>query len=224
MTCFAIIPAKSRSTRLPRKNIKEISGIPMVVRVIENLKKSQIFDEIWVSTDSEEIASVCKAVGACALVRPKQLAKDSSTLNEVCLHWLSMLDDAPDFFCCTYATSVFLTSQDYLDAHALMNEYVDGVMGVSLFNYPPVQAMTENDEGHLSMLMPEYEKVQSQFYPRCLVSNGSQYWVRTASYLYEKTFYLKRLVPYITDENRILDINTIDDFREAEARAKALNW
>lgn len=224
MKCFAIVPAKSRSTRLPGKNIKELAGIPMVVRVIDNLKKSKLFDQIWVSTDCEDIASICEKAGSKVLIRPKKFAQDTSTLNDVCLHWLDSLDNKPDYFCCTYATSVFLTSQDYRNAYSLITDSVDGVMGVSQFNYPPVQAMIENENGHLSMLMPDYERVQSQFYPKCLVSNGSQYWVKTKPYLIEKTFYLEKLVPFETDEYKILDINTEYDFIESKKRAAALGW
>ena len=97
-------------------------------------------------------------------------------------------------------------------------------MGVSEYNYPPVQALTFNDDRHLTLLMPEYEKVQSQFHPECFVSNGSQYWVKTSAYLNEQTFYLNKLVPYVTDESHILDINTQQDYELAIARAAKLGW
>lgn len=224
MSTFAIIPAKSRSTRLPGKNILPIAGVPMVCRVIENLVNSQIFDQIWVSTDSEKTAELSRAMGASVLVRSKALAEDRSTVNEVCLDWLNRIDVKPDDFCCTYATAIFLTPQDFRLAKAALSEDFDGVMGVSEFNYPPVQAMKINEGGGLEMLLPEYEKVQSQYHPKCVVSNGSQYWARTDSYEKEKTFYLKRLTHYLTDESHILDINSPVDYEVAKKRAFELGW
>lgn len=224
MKKFAIVPAKSRSTRLPSKNIKKLAGIPMVVRVIQTLRMSDLFDEVWVSTDSEEISQLCKAEGAKVVQRPNSLIEDTSTINDVCKHWLDSLIEQPSVFCCTYATSVFLQPDDYINAFKKLDHNIDGVMGVSRYNYPPVQAMTKNSQGYLRMLLPEYEKIQSQKHPDCVVSNGSQYWVRTSAYLKEKTFYLKKLAPYLTNEDNILDINTLEDFREAERRASILGW
>ena len=224
MSCFAIIPAKSRSTRLPGKNMLPLAGVPMVQRVLETVLSTGIFDEVWVSTDCIEIANICEKSGAKVLFRPEELAQDLSTLNEVCFHWLSSLEQKPDIFCCTFATSVFLTADDYISAKQQLIESCDGVMGVSKYNYPPVQAMEVNAEGHLAMLMPKYEKVQSQNFPDCYVSNGSQYWLRTHAYEKEQTFYLNNLNPYVTDETHILDINTKIDFEMAVNRARELGW
>lgn len=224
MKPVAIIPAKSKSTRLPSKNILEIAGKPMILHTINSLKKSGIFSAIWVSTDSQEIADICAEAGAKTHIRPLDLAEDRSTVNEVCFDWLNSLKSCPNVFCCVYATSIFLTPQDFIDAFSLLSNDVDGVMGVSQYNYPPVQALTPNNSGFLSMLMPEYEKVQSQFFPECYVSNGSQYWVRTEAYQKEKSFYLSRLKPFVTREDHILDINTKEDFEIAIERSKRLGW
>ena len=222
MKKFALIPAKSRSTRLPGKNIKEIGGVPMVVRVIKNLKDSELFDEIWVSTDGEDIARICLEEGAKIHNRPNNLAEDRSTINDVCVHWLNSLPEKPDVFCCAYATSVFLKPSDYQNAFKKLKPPFLGVMGVSEFNYPPVQAMAIDDIGNLEMLMPEYKSIQSQFYPECFVSNGSQYWLETKAYLVQKTFYVDNLAAYVTNEDRVLDINTQSDFNKAIDRAKEL--
>lgn len=224
MTQFALIPAKSRSTRLPHKNMLPVAGKPMVFHVIEHLRDAQLFDEIWVSTDSEEMAEQCKAYPVNIHLRSADLALDHSTVNDVCLDWLSELRVKPALFCCTYATSIFLTPQDYQDARACLKEPFDGVMGVSEFNYPPVQALKQDNDGQLSLLMPEYEKVQSQYHPQCYVSNGSQYWVKTTQYLKQKTFYLNRLAAYVTNEDHILDINIPEDYQAAIERAKMLGW
>lgn len=224
MTRFAFIPAKSRSTRLPNKNMLPLAGIPMLIRVIQTLKQTELFDEIWVSTESEETQQACLKEGAYIHQRPAELAQDRSTINDVCLHWLNQLTHKPDEFCCTYSTAVFLTKQDYIQAYSHLTQEHDGVMGVSEYNYPPVQALTFNDDRHLTLLMPEYEKVQSQYHPECFVSNGSQYWVKTPAYLNEQTFYLNKLVPYVTDETHILDINTQQDYEKAIARAAQLGW
>lgn len=222
MSRFAIIPAKSRSTRLPGKNMLELDGIPMVKRVVNTVLSSELFDEVWVSTDSEEIKKLCEEAGANVIIRPSELCEDRSTVNNVCVHWLNNLKCMPDFFCCVYATAVFLKEEDLEKAWNLVSADIDSVMGVSSYNYPPVQAMSPDENGYLRMLLPEYEKVQSQFHPDCSVSNGSQYWARTVEYLKAESFYLDRMIGYLTDDNNILDINTKEDFILAEKRIEIL--
>lgn len=224
MSSYAIVPAKSRSTRLPGKNIKKIAGIPMVCRVVNTLIESALFDEVWVSTDCEDIGDVIEESGAKVLLRPESLATDRSTVNDVCLHWLDQLSKRPNIFCCTYPTSIFLTPDDYRDAYSLFDGDAYGVMGVSEYNYPPVQALSKDQAGYMKMLVPEYHKVQSQFFPECYVSNGSQYWAITDRYLEERTFYLSKLKPYVTNEEHILDINYPEDYDQALIRAKKLGW
>ncbi len=224
MKRFAIVPVKSRSTRLPRKNFLDLAGIPMFVRVLNVLRESQLFDEIWVSAD-EDVSSYFQFTGPFkCLDRHPALAKDTSTVNQVCQNWLSALKVKPDYFCCVYATAVFLRPEDINAAWNQFDENTDSVMGVSEYNYPPVQALTRNDKGYSTPLFPDWVDKQSQSFPETFVSNGTQYWFKTSAYLTEKSFYLPNTRPYLTHESRVLDINTPEDFVAAQIRASQLGW
>lgn len=90
---IAIIPARGGSKRLPGKNIKLLGGKPLIAWTIEAAIKSNIFDHIFVSTDSEEIASVSRDYGAkVPFLRPAELASDTATTNDVVTHLISWFE------------------------------------------------------------------------------------------------------------------------------------
>lgn len=215
---IAIIPARGSSKRLPRKNILPINGQPMISYPIRAAKESGLFDEIIVSTEDEEIAKIAKSYDVTVSIRPDSLAQDRSTVNQVCDELLSR-DEYQDVesFCCIYATAIFLTVEDLVNANKLLTikPSVDYVMGVSEYNYHPVQAMIEID-GYLTSMWPKYNSMQSQFYPHLVASNGTMYWARKDKFLKDKTFYGERLVSYKLLDSHTVDIDTIDDYEHAK--------
>jgi len=98
----------------------------------------------------------------------------------------------------------------------------DFVMGVSQYNYPPVQALVENN-GYLQYMWPEFSKFQSQYYPELLVSNGTLYWARLEQFKKEDTFYGKRLIGYEMHAARAVDINTSVEYEYVKADIEDLN-
>ena len=90
---LAIIPARGGSKGLPKKNIKVMNGKPLIAWTIENAKKCPYIDEIYVSTDSQEIADVCENFGIkVPELRPDYLASDTSTSADVVIHVLDTLE------------------------------------------------------------------------------------------------------------------------------------
>jgi len=85
-------------------------------------------------------------------------------------------------------------------------------MGVSSFNYSPVQALVVDENGYAKMLLQDYEKTQSQFHPKFRVSNGSFYWARAASFNEEKTFYSPSLKVYDVPPGEVCDLDTPEDY------------
>lgn len=212
---IAIIPARGGSKRLPRKNILQLNDHPMIGYPIRAALNSNLFDEVIVSTEDEEIKEIAASYGATVISRPHELAKDRSTVVEVCTHILSLNEyKAVDFFCCIYATAAFLKSIDLFKARKHMDEepVVDYVMGVSTYNYPPVQALREN-EGYLTYMWPEFCDKQSQEYPKLVVSNGTFYWARTDYFREDKSFYGRRMKGY---QLSAVDIDTLNDYEHAK--------
>jgi N-acylneuraminate cytidylyltransferase len=213
----AIIPARGGSKRLPRKNVLEVAGRPMLAYPIFCALESELFDAVLVSTDDEEIAELARRAGASVIDRPAELAVDRSTVVQVCLHALEVIDGRlPGVFCCIYATAIFLTPKHLRASGKLLDAAppADVVMGVSEYHIHPVLALKEGD-GYLTRMWPEYSGVQSQFYPCLVASNGTLYWARTDAFRRERTFYANRLRGYLIPRHEAVDIDTSEDLELA---------
>jgi pseudaminic acid cytidylyltransferase len=226
MERLAIIPARGGSKRLPRKNVLPVLGRPMIEYPITAALRSDLFDEVIVSTEDKEIAGVAESAGARVMDRPMELATDKSTVTEVCLYVLDELEKIgkkPKKFCCIYATAIFLRPQDLIESYNLLmkDPPCEAVMGVSEYNLHPVQALVEK-HGFLEWMWPEYEDLKSQLYPHLVCSSGSIYWNVTDTFKEKKTFYVKRLKGYEIPRGRAVDIDTEEDYRVAKALASYL--
>ena len=184
----------------------------MLRHPIRTAQKSGLFDEIYVSTESAEIAEIASQAGVKVIQRPSQLAEDRSTVVQVCLH---ALDTYPEIerLCCIYATAILLKPESLIQSYTLLDTepVADFVMGVSNYEHPPVQALKVNDYGYLSYMWPEWRGVQSQFHPPLVVSNGTFYWANRPPFTKEKTFYGNRLKGYVVPPEQVSDVNTPED-------------
>lgn len=223
MSTVALIPARGGSKRLPRKNILNVDGKPMLAYPIEMARSSGLFDRVVVSTEDEAIAHVAKQYGAEVLVRPHGISGDRATVAQACLHALE-IEPQIQIICCIYATAILLRSESVIAARKLLDEGVgaDFVMGVSEFEHPPVQALTVSTEGYLSYMWPEWRGVQSQSYPDLVVSNGTFYWGRRDALLNEKTFYGRRLRGVVVPHDQVSDIDTQEDLDAVTSRLRQL--
>lgn len=219
MSTVALIPARGGSKRLPRKNILEVGGLPMLAWPIRAARESGLFEQIWVSTEDEEIARIARHHGADVIPRPEEIAQDRSTVVQVCLHALEQLPQV-DRLCCIYATAILLRPESLVASHALLDTspQADFVMGVSQYEHPPVQALKADDQGYLSYMWPEWRGVQSQFQPHLVVSNGSLYWARAEALKAEKTFYGARLKGFAVPTGQVADIDTAEDLERVRRR------
>lgn len=226
MNKVAIIPARGGSKRLHRKNILPVNDKPMLAYPIKVALESQLFNEVIVSTEDSEIASVAKEYGASVYKRPDELAQDRSTVVEVCLNVIDQLTLAgkrPEIFCCLYATAIFISTQDIKASYKILkdNENTEFVMGVSSYNVHPVQALI-NKNGYLEPMWPEYQELQSQFYPELVASNGTLYWAKTDEFYKTQSFYAERLKGYLIPRTRVVDIDTLEDIELARKMALAI--
>jgi CMP-N-acetylneuraminic acid synthetase/regulator of RNase E activity RraA len=102
----AIIPAKGSSERIKNKNIRLIDGEHLVVRAIRRAKDSHIFDEVWLDTDSEEIAALCNHLNCKVMMRDKKLASNKTDGNQLLLNEIKHID--ADIYCQILCTSPFI--------------------------------------------------------------------------------------------------------------------
>lgn len=212
MATAALIPARGGSKRLPRKNILDLGGKPMLAYPIEAALACGLFDSVYVSTEDAEIAEVAKRHGAAVIARPADIAADRSTVVQVCLHALEVQPQI-DLLCCIYATAVLLKPESIAAGHQMLCDQpeTDFVMGVSEYEHPPVQALKEDKDGYLTYMWPEWRGIQSQFQPHLVVSNGAVYWARRQALLNEQTFYGKRLKGLTIPASQVSDIDTQQD-------------
>lgn len=223
---LCIIAARGGSKRLPRKNLLPICGKPMLTYPIKAAFESGLFEQVIVSTEDREIAIIATEAGTRVINRPDEIATDSATVVDVCLHVLEILkteNAPPDIFCSIYPTAIFLTPEDLEKSYRLLTKepQCDFVMGVSEYNLHPVQALVESN-GFLQPMWPEYRGLKSQFYPRLLSSNGTLYWAKVPAFQKTKSFYGDRLKGYEIARSRGLNIDTPEDYEIAKVFASKL--
>ena len=213
---IAIIPARGGSKRLPRKNILPLGGIPLMTKVIRTLKRSSIFEEIIVSTEDKEISDIAKKENVKVHIRPNKLAKDSATVVQTCLDVISK--NPCKIFCCVYATAALLSASTLQKSLKKFkyNKNINVLMGVSKYNYHPVQALKIMKNGSAKLLNNYYEKKQSHTYPQTRVSNGTFYWGKSSQFLKERTFYSRKLKTFDVPEKEVCDVDTLDDYQNLQ--------
>ena len=112
MNRLAIITARGGSRRIPKKNIKDFCGKPIIAYSIEAAIESGLFDEVMVSTDSEEIAKIAQKYGAAVpFMRNEKTSDDYATTADVLLEVIENyrnLGRTFDYFCCIYPTAPFV--------------------------------------------------------------------------------------------------------------------
>ena len=218
-TRVAIIPARGGSKRLAKKNILKIKNKPLIAWTIEEALKSNLFERVFVSTESDEIASIASSYGAEILNRPNFLATDSSKLVDVCEWHLKNFYKKKiiyDEIFCLIATAPLRNANDLKAIARILDSdlKINAVMAVTNFFYYPHQAVRINKSGFIEPYWPNLIEKRSNELDPLLVDNGSTYALKVDAFLKEKTFYLKKgLVPYFMEKIRSIDIDDLDDFK-----------
>ena len=217
----AVIPARGGSKRIPRKNIKDFCGKPMLAWSIEAAKKSQLFNRVIVSTDDVEIAEIAKEWGAeVPFLRPAELSDDYAGTTEVIANatqWL--IDQKCDLtaVCCIYATAPFISIDDLKQGLEILESH-DWAFSfpVTDFAAPIFRSFKQNEDGGLEMFFPEHFATRSQDLPIALHDAGQFYWGRPDSWLEDKRIFDAHSKPLIIPRWRVQDIDTLDDWARAE--------
>jgi pseudaminic acid cytidylyltransferase len=223
----AIIPARGGSKRIPRKNIKEFAGKPMIAYAINAALESKLFNRVIVSTDDEEIASIAKIYGAeTPFMRPKELADDSTTTVPVISHAIQIIQKEGakvDYVCCLYPCIPFIQIADLVSAFNLLIETGAG------YSYPITEfpsaiqrGLHQMPDGRISPLNPQYEWTRSQDLPSTFYDAGQFYWGKSSSWL--EGLGLQTSGAGLRVPNwRVVDIDTPEDWFRAELLHGALN-
>lgn len=222
MSCIAIITARGGSKRIPQKNIKLFCGKPIIAYSIEAAIESGLFDEIMVSTDSEDIKKVAESYGAVVpFMRSDEASNDYATTADVIKEVLGRYEEINrgyGTFCCIYPTAPFITGSKLREAHKMFTDQnADSVVPVVAFSYPPQRGFYVND-GILEYVQPEYALSRSQDLKRIYHDSGQFYFCRSDSFKIYKSLIMKKTIPYIVSEEEVQDIDNESDWKLAEIK------
>lgn len=184
---IAIIPARGGSKRIPRKNIKEFAGKPMIAHAITTALESRLFSHVVVSTDDDEIATIAREWGAeVPFQRPDSLADDITPTVPVIAHAVGECQTYGwdfEFACCIYPGVPFLRVTDLEAACTLMREKDSGYAH-PVTEYPSAiqRALRLFPDGRTRPINPEYEWTRTQDLEPAYFDAGQFYWGRVSSW------------------------------------------
>lgn len=223
----AIIPARGGSKRIPRKNIRPFVGRPIIAYSIAAARECGLFDRIVVSTDDDEIAAVAREYGAeTPFIRPPELSDGHTGTDAVVAHalrWLAEHGTPADSVCCIYATAPFLTPEDLRRGYAALIEK-DRQFAFSVCTCPiPVEhALRLPPEGGVLARYPGLVDARSQDLETAYQDAGQFYWGRAAAFLNSLSPFGAHTAPVVLPRWRVQDIDTPQDWEQAELMFAAL--
>jgi len=227
MKRLAIITARGGSKRIPRKNIKEFNGRPIMTYSIDAAIGAGVFDKVMVSTEDEEIAAIAKEYGAeVPFYRSEITAGDYATTADVIeevLEQYRAMGEEFDMAACIYPTAPFVTSERLKDAvDTLTNSDGDSLIPVVRFSFPPQRAM-EIQDGKLIFRQIEYMDSRSQDLTPHFHDVGQFYVFRTESFLRNHRIMAGKMIPMELSELEVQDIDNPVDWRLAELKYKLIH-
>jgi pseudaminic acid cytidylyltransferase len=223
---IAIIPARGGSKRIPRKNIKDFLGKPIIAYAIELAKSSGQFDEIIVSTDDEEIADVGRKMDASVpFLRSKENSSDHATTMDVIKEVLTFYQNKGSnfsFACCIYPTSPLIQEKHLVQGYKkLRAEGFDSVVPIVPFSYPIWRGFEITEGGKVKMVWPEYLQKRSQDLKKVYHDAGQWYWFNTSKVA--DTLFTANTGYIILQEEEAQDIDEPSDWLLAEMKYNIIN-
>lgn len=220
---LAVLPARGGSKRVPRKNVRDFHGVPLIARTIRTVLASEVFKDVVVSTDDAEIAEVAREHGAWVpFVRPASLSDDSTPTAPVIGHALDELGRTSgpyDAVCCVYPGAVLMRTSDFSASSLLVQEASarDAVVAAVLrYGHPVQRGLRSWMDGTLVPTDPEAICQRTQDLEPTWHDAGQFYWATPGRWRARSPL-LSIVVPYEVPAWRVVDIDTEDDFIRAEA-------
>lgn len=224
---LCVVPARGGSKRIPRKNIKEFYGKPMLAWSIEAAIASECFDRIIVSTDDDEIADVSRKIGAeVPFMRPAELAGDYLGTTEVIAHAVQWQNDhgaVTDNVCCIYPTAPFVQAKDINQGlDFLLRSKADFAFSVTSYAFPIQRAIRITQDERVEMFQAENFSARSQDLEKAWHDAGQFYWGKASAWLERKMIFRSNAVPIVLPRHMVQDIDTPEDWKRAELMFSAL--
>ena len=227
MKTLCIIPARGGSKRIPGKNIKDFCGKPIIAYSIEAALNSQLFDEIMVSTDAQEIVEVAQEYGAnIPFFRSEENADDFAGLADVIIEVVAQYKDNEQIFdsiCCILPTAPFVTPEKLINAkETFIKGNFDCIFPVAEYSYP-IQRSLKIEDDYIKMRWPENFSKRSQDLESTYHDSGQFYFIQTETLLKEKKLFTEHSGCIVLDSLEVQDIDTEIDWKLAELKYQLIN-
>lgn len=228
MKNIVIIPARGGSKRIPSKNIKNFLGKPIIAYSIEAALESGVFDEVMVSTDSEEIAEIARECGASVpFMRSAETAGDFATTADVMIEVLDRYKEEGkefDNLSCVYSTAPFVTAEKLKNAYkTFVDADADTLLSVTGFSFPPQRGLVFDDDGvYVGFAQPEFANARSQDLTPMYHDCGQFYFAKVGSFYVNRSFVKGKTVPYILPGTQVQDIDNEEDWAMAEIKYRVM--
>jgi len=222
---IAIIPARSGSKRIPNKNIKLFLGEPIISYVIKTAIESDLFDEVMVSTDSEEIAKIAIECGAkVPFFRTEKNATDYASTIDVLIEVIKeykKIDSHYNYGCCLYSTAPFITINQLKKAYKiLINKAYDTVFTAIKYGHPIERAFKLEKNNKVILTNPKRELTRTQDLSPNYHDAGQFYWFKTTNLIKNKTLLNGNVGALKLKELEVQDIDNLGDWKLAELKYK----
>lgn len=222
MSNVAIITARGGSKRIPRKNIKNFCGKPIIAYSVEAALESGLFDEVMVSTDDEEIAGISKQYGAkVPFYRSSKTSDDFATTKDVLLEVLGKYSEMGidfEYMCCIYPTAPFVTAEKLKKGYeTLLTNSTDKLEAVVKYECPPQWGLTINDHGYVKYCYPDMLNIRSQDMEPMYHDAGQFYWYNVRRCFFSESNQVS-VSALILPENEVQDIDDESDWSLAEMK------
>ena len=227
MANICIIPARGGSKRIPRKNIKEFCGKPIISYSIKEAIYSKLFDKVIVSTDDNEIEEVARENGASIpFRRPEKLSDDFTPIIPVIRHAIECIENQGsqiEFVCCLFPTAPFVRKDDLKKAFDIFSYNVSDqvVISAAEYTYPIERSFLINKQGRTELLFPEKVNSFSQDLQSVYHDAGQFYFAHSKTWKTISTL-IERSIPLILPSWRVQDIDTQEDWKRSELMYKII--
>jgi len=225
---IAVIPARGGSKRIPRKNIRIFCDKPIIAYSIAAALETGLFDQVVVSTDDEEIATVARGFGATTpFVRPKEIADDFTGTNAVVKHavgWFAGQGQEVTHACCIYATAPLIQPRFLQEGfEALAGSDAAFAFSVTDYAFPIQRALRLSAAGRVDALHPEHRLTRSQDLEPAYHDAGQFYWGTARGFLEDVALFSPRSIGVVLPRKLVQDIDTPEDWEQAEFMYRAVN-
>ena len=216
MKSICIIPARGGSKRIKNKNIINFNKKPMIFWSINAAKKSNCFDKIVISTDSEKIIRIAKKLKVDYIKRPKKLATDSSPLLASVRHYLRSTKNKYFTVCCLLPSSPLIFYKDIINSKKLLKKDTKFVFPITSYSYPIDKSLIKNKKNYIVLKNKNTALKNTQKLKKYYHDAGQFYWGFASDFLkYKNIFNSQKVKGYMLPNYRVKDIDNKSDLKVA---------